>query len=198
MYHLELRQFPHNFNHFNLGEREMRAVVDPWVRNEPIELGERKWSSHQAKLKILEGPRLPLEELSLGRGWRTAERQSQDVTERIFAEARQAIAAPSSAPAAAPSPSATPPAPSPTSAPSATPVPASPAPTSAVQPSGQSSPLSDPLALGVQLASLLGQDPAGLLSAWRQVAARSTGLSPSESLALAEREIRVAGEDPGR
>jgi hypothetical protein len=189
MYHLELRQFPHNFNHFNLGEREMRAVVDPWVRNEPIELGERKWSPHQAKLKILEGPRLPLEELSLGRGWRTAERESQDVTERIFAQARQAIAAPSSAPAAAPSPA---------SAPSATPVPASAAPTSAAQPSGQASPLSDPLALGVQLASLLGQDPGGLLSAWRQVAARCTGLSPSESLALAEREIRAAGEDPGR
>jgi len=28
-------------------------------------------------------------ELSLGRGWRTAEREGKDVTERVFAEAKQ-------------------------------------------------------------------------------------------------------------
>jgi hypothetical protein len=47
----------------------------------------------------------------------------------------------------------------------------------------------DPLALGVELAGLLGADPARLLAAWRGVAARSSGLAPSESLALAEREL---------
>jgi hypothetical protein len=65
---------------------------------------------------------------------------------------------------------------------------------SASQPAG--APLADPLALGVQLASLLGEDPAALLAAWREVAARASGLAPSESLALAERELR-AGDGPG-
>jgi hypothetical protein len=57
--------------------------------------------------------------------------------------------------------------------------------------------LADPLTLGVQLASLLGEDPAGLLAAWRAVAARASGLAPSESLALAERELRAGSDGPG-
>jgi hypothetical protein len=161
MYHLELRQSFHNFNHFNVDDEELRALLEPWVRDRPIELGERKWSPHQAKLRILEGPHLPVEELSMGRGWRTAERESKDVSERVFAEARQALAAAPTAPAPAP----------------------------AVPPREPAAALADPLALGVQLASLLGEDPGALLSAWRGVAARSTGLSPSEGLALAEKEI---------
>ncbi len=89
MYHLQLRQSFHNFNHFNVDEAELRALVEPWVREQAIELGERKWSPQQAKLRILEGPHLPIEELSLGRGWRTAERASKDVTERVIAQAKQ-------------------------------------------------------------------------------------------------------------
>jgi hypothetical protein len=54
--------------------------------------------------------------------------------------------------------------------------------------------MADPLALGVQLASLLGEDAASLLDAWRAVVARGAGLSPSESLALAEREIAAGRE----
>ena len=53
--------------------------------------------------------------------------------------------------------------------------------------------LSDPLALGVQIASLLGQSPAALLEAWRAAAAGSPGLAPSDSLALAERTLRARG-----
>lgn len=161
MYHLELRQSFHNFHHFNVGGEELGALVERWVCEQPIELGERKWIPQQAKLRILEGPHLPIEELSMGRGWRTAEREGKDVTEQLLAEAKQALAA---APAAS--------------------VPAAASPLSA-----QEGALADPLALGVQLASLLGEDPGRLLSAWRAVAARSSGLSPSESLALAEREL---------
>jgi len=87
MYHLELRESFHNFHHFNVDEEELRALIGPWVREQVIELGERKWSPHRAKLRILEGPHLPIEELSMGRGWRTAERQSKDVTERVLAQA---------------------------------------------------------------------------------------------------------------
>ena len=87
MYHVELRQFPHNFCHFNLSDAELAAIVEPWKRGEPIEVGDRKWSPHQAKIRILEGPELALQELSMGRGWRAAERRSRDVTDRVLATA---------------------------------------------------------------------------------------------------------------
>ena len=48
----------------------------------------------------------------------------------------------------------------------------------------------DPLSAGVELAGLLGPDAARLLAAWCELRARTSGLSPSESLALAERELR--------
>jgi hypothetical protein len=165
MYHVELRQFPHNLCRFNLTERDIRALAGPWAREEWIELGERKWSPHQARLTILEGPELAVGQLSMGRGWRAAERQGQDVTERLLAEARQVARAP--APGGEPD-------------------------TAPEQPPA-AAPLADPLALGVQLASLLGRDPGRLLEVWRAVAARRPELPPSESLALAERELAGAG-----
>jgi hypothetical protein len=95
MYHVELRQFPHNFCRFNLTERELHeTILDGWVRGEWIELGERKWNSHQARLTVLDGPRMPVDQLSIGRGWRNATRQGQDVTERLLANARAAANAP--------------------------------------------------------------------------------------------------------
>jgi hypothetical protein len=90
MYHIELRQFPHNTCRFNLTDQELRAVLEPWVREKFVEVGERKWSPHQAKLTILEGPRLEVQQLSMGRGWGAAQRQSEDVTERLLAQAKQA------------------------------------------------------------------------------------------------------------
>src|SRR5271169_3718362 len=101
MYHVELRQFPHNFCRFNLSEGELAVLATPWSRGEVIEAGERKWSPHQAKIKILEGPELELEELSMGRGWRAAERRSQDVTDRVLAAAIPAPVSPIASPAAA-------------------------------------------------------------------------------------------------
>ena len=165
MYHLELRQFPHSAWRFNLSEPELRAVVEPWVREQVVEVGERKWSPHQAKLTILEGPELDVTQLSMGRGWRSAQRQSEDVTERLLAAAESQRAVPPPAGASEASPGAR--------------------------------AVSDPVALGVQLAALLGPDPMGLLDAWRAAVARSPGLSPSESLALAEHAIRSAGDERG-
>jgi hypothetical protein len=162
MFHVELRHFPHNNARFNLTEAELMAIVEPWVRDQVVEFGERKWSPQQAKITIFEGPHLALDQLTMGRGWRTAERESENVTDAILAAAREALAASASVPA----------------------------PPGSTQPAAANGALADPLALGVQLASLLGEDPAGLLAAWREVAARSSGLSPSESLALAERQLR--------
>jgi hypothetical protein len=165
MYHVELRQFPHNMCRFNLTDAELGSIVEPWVRQQLVEFGERKWHPQQAKITILEGPQMPLEQLTMGRGWRAVQRNSQDVTDAVLASARAALAAPAAAPSAS------------------------------SQPDAESA-LADPLALGVltdlrSVASLLGEDPGRLLAAWRAVAARSTGLSPSEALALAERDVRV-------
>jgi hypothetical protein len=91
VYHLELRQFPHNVCRFNLTERELwTTVVARWAQEQWVEVGERKWSPHQAKLTVLQGPRLPLEQLSMGRGWRAAQRNSRDVTEQVLDAAREA------------------------------------------------------------------------------------------------------------
>jgi hypothetical protein len=162
MYHLELRQFPHNLCRFNLTAAQLRGVVEPWVREQVIEMGERKWSPQQAKITIIEGSELAMAELSIGRGWRAAQRRGEDVTERVLAAARSAAAA-----AAASARSA--------------------------RPAGAGA---DPLAVGVALASLLGHDAERLLAAWRSVASEHPALTPSESLALAERTISASAGDP--
>ena len=171
MFHIELRQFPHKAWRFNLDEPELRAVAIPWAREEWIEFGERKWNPHEAEMTILEGPELEAQEMSLGRGWRVAQRRSEDITERVLATVKQADAeaararelAPAAAGAQAPAAAA----------------------------------LSDPLALGVQLASLLGAQPAQLLAAWQRAAASSPASSPSETLAAAERALAGADGNPG-
>lgn len=94
MYHVEMRQFPHNVCRFNLSEQELREVVlDAWAREQWLEFGERKWNPHEASLTILQGPRLELRELSMGRGWRNARRRSEDVTEALVAGRRAELAA---------------------------------------------------------------------------------------------------------
>jgi hypothetical protein len=92
MFHVELRQFPHNVCRFNLSEAELlAALVRPWARAEPIDFGERRWSPHTARLTVLEGPELSVQQLAMGRGWRNAQRASKDVTERVLARAREPI-----------------------------------------------------------------------------------------------------------
>jgi hypothetical protein len=167
MYHLQVRQFPNHATLFNLSEQEVRAVLEPWVRGKIIEVGERKWAPERATLTVLDGPELGLAQMAMGRGWRAAERSSEDVTERMVAAVAQGPQ-------------------------SAAPPPSEPSPTPAA-----SAPLADPLALAVQPASLLGSDPERLLAAWREVAARSSGLAPSEALALAERQIARPGAEEG-
>jgi hypothetical protein len=93
VYHVELRQFPHNFCRFNLTEGELReAVLEAWARQEWLEFGERKWNPHQAQLTVIQGPQLPLEQLSMGRGWRAATREGRDVTQQMLAAARADMA----------------------------------------------------------------------------------------------------------
>ena len=157
MYHIELRQFPHNLNHYNLSGEQLRMIVDPWVREKVFEVEERKWNPQTAKLIILEGPELALDQLTMGRGWAAAQREGVDVTDQVLSQA-----------AARPR--------------------ARRAPLAAAPPAG--SPQLTLEALGAQAAALLGSDPGRLLAEWRSAAARAPGLSPSESLALAEHALR--------
>ena len=160
MYHLELRQFPHNLCRFNLEEQELRVILEPWARGQWVELGERKWSPYQAKMTILEGPRIPVDQLSMGRGWRAAQRQSTDVTERVLTQGPQIGASASHAPAQ----------------------------DSASAREGEAGHLADSLAL--ELLALLADAPAPLAQAWRLACARCPERSPADCLTLAEHAVR--------
>jgi hypothetical protein len=100
VYHLELRKFPHTVCRFNQSEQQLRAVVVPWTNEEWIEEGERKWNSNEATITVLEGPKLSMPELAMGRGWRNAQRRSEDITERVLeAVKRERAPAPAPTPA---------------------------------------------------------------------------------------------------
>lgn len=181
---------------FNLSGEELSAIVLPWARDEWIEFGERKWNPQEAKMKIIEGPELPLNQLTMGRGWRQAEHQGKDVTERLLASARdyvksvaeaeeaaaiQAAAAELASEAAAEA-TETPVASAPASEPTPTAQTVAPAP---AQPDG--SLLAD--SLGLELLALLEDAPAPLSEAWRLAQARLPGASAGDGLALAERAV---------
>jgi hypothetical protein len=86
MYHVELREFPHNTHAYNLDATRLRAtILDPFARGEIFQLGGRQWVPQRTKLTILEGEQLPLHALSMGRGWNNARRKAKDVTADILA-----------------------------------------------------------------------------------------------------------------
>ncbi len=85
MYHYELRKFPHTVCRYNQSEAQVRAVLVPWVAGQWFEAGEQKWNANEATLIVLEGPELSMPDLAMGRGWRNAQRRSDDVTERVLA-----------------------------------------------------------------------------------------------------------------
>ena len=92
VFHVQLRQFPHNHTRFNLGEEQMRSLAEQWVRGEWLVMGERRWNAYQAKLTVIEGSEIPVQQLSMGRGWRYAQRNGEDVTERVLGAASAAQA----------------------------------------------------------------------------------------------------------
>lgn len=90
MFHVELRQFPHQARAFNLTREQLGArILAPWVAGTPVELDERRWSPDRAKLTIYEAPQMAPEDLGMGRGWGIVTRDGQDVTERLLAEVAQ-------------------------------------------------------------------------------------------------------------
>jgi hypothetical protein len=167
VYHVELRQFPHNFCRYNLSEGELReAVLDAWARGEWIEFGERKWNPQQAKLTVLEGPRIAIERLSMGRGWQVATHEGKDVTEQLLQAARAAsAAAAASAPAVAS---------------------AAVGGQARTDASGASGLDPATASLVAELLARLGEDPISLMRAWQLALESHPDRTPSECLALAE------------
>lgn len=95
MFHLELRQFPHQTREFNLSREQLDArVLGPWVKGEAVEAGERKWNPERAKLAIYEGRALATDEIGMGRGWSNVTRTGEDVTQRLLAEAEHGVRSP--------------------------------------------------------------------------------------------------------
>jgi hypothetical protein len=95
VFHLELRQFPHQTREFNLTREQLEArVVVPWVRGEMVELGERRWAPDRAKLVIYEGRALATDEIGMGRGWSNVTRSGEEVTARVLDEARAVAQSP--------------------------------------------------------------------------------------------------------
>jgi hypothetical protein len=89
VYHVELREFPHNTHAFNLdAARLQEKILGPWIRDQVFELGERSWIPQRTTITILEGPELPIHRLGLGRGWTNALREGTDVTSDVLAAAQ--------------------------------------------------------------------------------------------------------------
>jgi hypothetical protein len=89
VFHVELRQFPHQTRAFNLTREELdEQIVKPWVAGEAIELNEYRWLPDRATLTVYEAPMLGVAEMGLGRGWQNVTRSGRDVTQKVLIEAR--------------------------------------------------------------------------------------------------------------
>ncbi len=184
MYHLELRKFPHTVCRFNQSEAQVAAILVPWVKEEWFEEGEQKWNSNEATITVLEGPKLSMPELAMGRGWRNAQRRSENVTERVLAAVRQGTSAGAGAQAAAPTDA-------PVAASGADAEGEGRAAETAAQPTGGAAAdprlLADSLAL--ELLGIVDGAPVTLAQAWRMAAQRLGDASAAESLALGEAAV---------
>jgi hypothetical protein len=95
-YHVEIRTTPlRHARTFNLGSDELhRQILEPWMANRPIELGDREWVPRESSLKVLEGRHLEGPDLSFGQAWSNAERSAREVTDEVLAEAERGAPAP--------------------------------------------------------------------------------------------------------
>jgi hypothetical protein len=90
-FHIEVATGRQHARSFNLTAEELgRTVLDPWLSGRPILLGDRKWTrDDEAKLRILEGPELSVQDLAFSQGWANAQRSSTDVTVTVLEDATE-------------------------------------------------------------------------------------------------------------
>lgn len=85
-FHVELSSSLQHARVFNLSREELIAtVVGPWLAGRRFELAEHKWEPAESSLTILEGPHLENPDLAFGQGWSNAQRNAENVTERMLA-----------------------------------------------------------------------------------------------------------------
>jgi hypothetical protein len=86
VFHVQIHEGHDSVRAFNQSAADLRSkVIEPWRRGDVIELGDMRWSPGRGELEILEGRRLRPDEISMGRGWNSARKTAQDVTEAILA-----------------------------------------------------------------------------------------------------------------
>jgi len=177
VYHVELRQFPHVVRRYNQSHEQVTALAVPWVKEEWVQVDDRKWNMNQAELTILEGPQLSMPELAMGRGWGAAQRKSKDITELVLSAFRPEAGGPPQRTAAQRG--------------VAEPEPSAPSTAGAAEPQavrGDLELLAD--SIGLEVLALLDEAPVPLLRAWRLAEARMPQGSSAQSLDLAEAAVR--------
>jgi hypothetical protein len=88
MFHVEINGGVHRARVFNLNREDVMAqVVQPWLEERPILMGDREWAPRDSSLKILEGPEMKTQDLSFGQGWANAERASENITRALLSTA---------------------------------------------------------------------------------------------------------------
>jgi hypothetical protein len=91
MFHVEISTGLHRARVFNLNREDLTAkVIEPWLDDRRIEMGDREWTPRDSDLKILEGPRMENADLSFGQGWANAERAGENVTKAMLLTAAPA------------------------------------------------------------------------------------------------------------
>ncbi len=94
MFHVEVNRGVHRARVFNLSREDLvEKVIEPWLEDRRITIGDREWVPRDSSLKVLEGPRMENADLAFGQGWSNAERASEDVTRQLL-ESAPASAAP--------------------------------------------------------------------------------------------------------
>jgi hypothetical protein len=94
MFHVEVSHGVHRARVFNVNREDlMEKVVQPWLEDRQVTMGDRKWAPRESEIRVLEGPRMENADLAFGQGWANAERASENVTQGLF-EAAPAAAAP--------------------------------------------------------------------------------------------------------
>ncbi len=87
-FHVEISQSMRHARVFNLDREDLiTKVVEPWLEDRTIEMGDREWKPSESRLRILDGPQMEPPDLSFGQGWSNAERKSEDVTGGLLEDA---------------------------------------------------------------------------------------------------------------